>query len=939
MEVLPDLPVCYGSRYELQQDVRRAGVAVDDSGREGESVKKTSVKTTVDPAARERLAARELLPPGKSGRGAEPVGAFGRTARHLTAGLAFVFFALVALAAPEDARAAKTVTLSTASTTIAEGDSGKKDVTINFTLGEGTPFTLDFLVRVVAASSTATDNTNRGRTSCSAPSTNADICYITIFSEAYAPISFGRNGSFKIGILGDTIDEGDGETVAIMLEPSDRASRDGWTQNSNTLILTITDDDEPAPAGVTISDTSLTVAEGSSNTYTVALDSAPSADVTITVGGESGEVTVTGSPLTFTSSDYSTAQTVTVNAGADPDTTNDSATLTHTASSSDTSYGSSLSIDSVQVTVTDTTTAPSAPTGLATAAGDAQVTLSWADPGDASITGYDVSYGPTGARDSAGWIPISGSDASTTRYTVTSLDNDAEYSFQVLATNVAGDGDASAWVTATPTAPDDGGSNGGDGDNGSGGGDDGSGDAGDDGGDGDNGDDGSGDDGNDGGDGDNGDDGSGGGNDGDDGNDGSDGGDPGGGSGGNGGGTGGGGSGDDDDDSGNDGSDGDDDDAGDDSDDDVPPAVPPTASFTLSASCADGLCRARTGAAVSFTDTSTGTVASRTWSFGDGGTGSSGRSPRHIWSAPGFYTVLLTVSGEGSTSTTSRKVLVESGDPAGSCTVDGDTRCLRESRFSVAVEWWTQQGAAQTAGRVVHEGTDDSGLFWFFSEANWELLLKVLDGCSLNGHVWVFGASATTLGYSIRVTDTVTGAMKEYRNEPGKRSSAITDVAAFPDACTGSASAAVSSASAPPAGGDPVAALLPVVTVRSAAESGDCTPAAGTLCLQDGRYAVSVDWTNREGDTGKGSVAPPRADDSGLFWFFSETNWELLVKVLDACTSNGHHWVFAASATDVGFDLQVRDTVTGQVKRYTHTAGAPARALADVTAFPDACTP
>ncbi len=63
------------------------------------------------------------------------------------------------------------------------------------------------------------------------------------------------------------------------------------------------------------------------------------------------------------------------------------------------------------------------------------------------------------------------------------------------------------------------------------------------------------------------------------------------------------------------------------------------------------------------------------------------------------------------------------------------------------------------------------------------------------------------------------------------------------------------------------------------------------------------------------------------------------MKVLDACTSNGHHWVFAASATDVGFELQVRDTVTGQVKRYTHTAGAPARALADVTAFPDACTP
>jgi hypothetical protein len=27
-------------------------------------------------------------------------------------------------------------------------------------------------------------------------------------------------------------------------------------------------------------------------------------------------------------------------------------------------------------------------------------------------------------------------------------------------------------------------------------------------------------------------------------------------------------------------------------------------------------------------------------------------------------------------------------------------------------------------------GTDDSALFWFFEESNWEMLVKVLDGCS-----------------------------------------------------------------------------------------------------------------------------------------------------------------------------------------------------------------
>ncbi|MXX74226.1 MAG: hypothetical protein F4Y77_02330 [Holophagales bacterium] len=59
------------------------------------------------------------------------------------------------------------------------------------------------------------------------------------------------------------------------------------------------------------------------------------------------------------------------------------------------------------------------------------------------------------------------------------------------------------------------------------------------------------------------------------------------------------------------------------------------------------------------------------------------------------------------------------------------------------------------------------------------MLIKLLDGCSANGHVWVFGAATTDLGYVIRVTDTATGAVKEYRNEPGMPADAITDVAAF----------------------------------------------------------------------------------------------------------------------------------------------------------------
>ena len=74
-----------------------------------------------------------------------------------------------------------------------------------------------------------------------------------------------------------------------------------------------------------------------------------------------------------------------------------------------------------------------------------QVTLSWPNPNDASITGYQVKQG-TGA-----WTAIE-SDATTTSHTVTGLSNGTEYTFQIRAMRGAGEGDPSDAVTATPLA-------------------------------------------------------------------------------------------------------------------------------------------------------------------------------------------------------------------------------------------------------------------------------------------------------------------------------------------------------------------------------------------------------------------------------------------------------------------------------------------------------
>ena len=198
------------------------------------------------------------------------------------------------------------------------------------------------------------------------------------------------------------------------------------------------------------------------------------------------------------------------------------------------------------------------------------------------------------------------------------------------------------------------------------------------------------------------------------------------------------------------------------------------------AECEAGLCRARTGERVSFRDASAGSIRSRHWEFGDGGRSRSA-SPSHVWASPGFYEVALVV-GDGSVeSTASLMFLVEAAEPAGACVADAWTRCLGNSRYAVTVDW-RSAGGESGRGRVAPAGTNETGMFRFFDANNWEVLIKVLDGCAANGHAWVFGASTTDLGYVIRVTDTGTAAVREYRNEPGTPAAAITDVKAF-EAC------------------------------------------------------------------------------------------------------------------------------------------------------------
>ena len=64
--------------------------------------------------------------------------------------------------------------------------------------------------------------------------------------------------------------------------------------------------------------------------------------------------------------------------------------------------------------------------------------------------------------------------------------------------------------------------------------------------------------------------------------------------------------------------------------------------------------------------------------------------------------------------------------------------------------------------------------------------------------------------------------------------------------------------------------------------------------------------------------------DTGYFWFFSASNVELVVKVLDACTFDDRFWVYAAGLTDVEVTLTVTDVRNGTVRTYHQGGGCTA---------------
>lgn len=259
------------------------------------------------------------------------------------------------------------------------------------------------------------------------------------------------------------------------------------------------------------------------------------------------------------------------------------------------------------------------------------------------------------------------------------------------------------------------------------------------------------------------------------------------------------------------------------------------------------------------------------------------------------------------------------------CAANDTQLCLNQGRFRISVSWRDFEGNSGVGQAV--QLTSDTGYFWFFDEANVELILKVLDGRPINNHFWVFYGALSNVEYTVTVGDTETGRCRSYEN-PARNFASVGDTEAFfvePEPGERSASAST------PTRTWHTAALPAAGAGKAPVSKADCTVGPNNLCLNDDRFLVEVSWRDFEGNTGVGNAHPLSAD-TGYFWFFDDANVELMIKVLDGRPINGHFWAFYGALSNVEYEITVTDTETGEQAVY-HNPATKFASVGDTEAF------
>ena len=283
----------------------------------------------------------------------------------------------------------------------------------------------------------------------------------------------------------------------------------------------------------------------------------------------------------------------------------------------------------------------------------------------------------------------------------------------------------------------------------------------------------------------------------------------------------------------------------------------------------------------------------------------------------------------------SEEFSVTTGSYTGPCRSGGKYLCLRGGRFELRADWTNPDRAGDFgAGTAVPvDVSAESGLFWFFSPANIELVTKVLDGSSLNGYYWMFFGALSDVEYWLTLRDTAAGGLQRTYHNPPKEVCGQSDTRAFPgDLASLLGLSSSVEASSGPAPVEPVrlsAVPLAEAAAPAADSAGRCESTSNRLCLLEDRFAIDVNFIDPNisdpdvDPESAATVAPSLGTaNTGFFWFFNQENIELAVKVLDGRGINGKFWLLYGALSDVEYEITVADTVTGESKTYRNEAGS-----------------
>jgi PKD repeat protein len=307
------------------------------------------------------------------------------------------------------------------------------------------------------------------------------------------------------------------------------------------------------------------------------------------------------------------------------------------------------------------------------------------------------------------------------------------------------------------------------------------------------------------------------------------------------------------------------------------------------------------GSPVRFVGAIPGDAVSWSWDFGDGGR-SAARNPAHLYAAPGFYVVTLTLATPRGGATTSQLLQVSASN-----TLTLNT----EHSFDVTLTATDQRTGRVGTGQAIPQNDH----FGYFSipdltndPTNPEVFVKVLDGTPINGNYWAFYGGLTDLEYTFTVKENATGNVKRYHKAPGSSGGGF-DTAGF-------ASPPNSPIEAPPC-----SAVVPGTTALPGAFDSN-----HTLTLNSAHsFDVTLTATDqRTGRVGTG-LAIPQNDHFGYFSIpdltNDPTNPEVFVKVLDGTPVNGNFWNFYGGLTDLDYTISIKENATGLVKTYHKPGG------------------